>query len=386
MKKNIIFILLLLFAVNSVFCQSTRPIAAVKNTTGIVKLQKASNGKLGMVKIGTLLFNGDRLFTEKFGMVAILFIDGSLLKVKELSDVTLNTTAIGEGKIDTKVDLPLGEVWTKVTRRESKFEIHTPSSVASVKGTEFAVNVDQSGNSSLMVFQGNVEFRNDMGSVLVKQNRTSSAKVGEPPLEPVKMSTQQKKSDKSFDIPKESKWNLKIDLKESQQAAGTPFGVEVSALDSASQMLDSKCTTDIAISSDNPKVLFSLDNKNWSEEINTTLNKGKLKYFAKYSLEGDITLSVFGSQCSSVKVSVSVYKSEDQKNREKAKILKILKDAGVEGLDELEYTGSSLRVDFDLENILDRIISGDLVIDKYDVDEDKAGEKKIAVKIKPAEE
>ena len=129
----------------SAFSAPKRPIAAVKEVTGIVKLKSADSNERKTLTVGTLLYDGDRLTTQRAAMAAVLFTDGSLLKINDLSDVTLNVTPTKDGQLNAKVDLPLGQLWAKVTRRESEFQVETPSSVASVKGTEFSVFVDEDG-------------------------------------------------------------------------------------------------------------------------------------------------------------------------------------------------------------------------------------------------
>jgi hypothetical protein len=53
--------------------------------------------------------------------------------------------------------------------------VQTPSGVAAVKGTVFVVRVDAQGNTTVLTFEGAVDFFNDAGLVSVERGRKVSA-------------------------------------------------------------------------------------------------------------------------------------------------------------------------------------------------------------------
>ena len=364
------------------FSAPKRPIAAVKEVTGIVKLKSTDSNERKTLTIGTLLYDGDRLTTQRAAMAAILFTDGSLLKINDLSDVTLNVTPAKNGELDAKVDIPLGQLWAKVTRRDTKFQVETPSSVASVKGTEFSVFVDQDGSSSLFVFNGLVEFGNDINRVLVKKNQKSTAMKNVAPSEPSKMDKEEKKIDDNFQEPQSSNWRLEIEAPGEQQSMNQPFGINLKAVNPNSGAKDFTCKTQIVFSSTTSGAQFSLDGNTWSNELTTNLSAGELNIFGKARSDGDFVVSVAGTNCTPDKATVGIIKTNRQKNIEGDKIDALIKNAGIEGLEGLNFKSGDSPSGMSLDQILEKIESGDLIIDNLEIVTNPDGSKNVSIKLK----
>lgn len=121
---------------------------------------------------------GDTIKTLK-GSVLVRFADGSVLRLE--NDTTLIFNRLSQfgksGMTDTGLRLEKGRVSTKVEplrENGSRYEISTPSAVAAVRGTEFRVEVNNSG-SSLEVTDGKVSFTSSEGSVLVTEGHGAQA-------------------------------------------------------------------------------------------------------------------------------------------------------------------------------------------------------------------
>lgn len=80
-------------------------------------------------------------------------------------------------------DLAAGKVWVRVVRAlapASRFEIETPTAVASICGTIFSVSVDGEGNSAVSVFEGKVRVRDPRKELEVAAGRVAEVtKTGE---------------------------------------------------------------------------------------------------------------------------------------------------------------------------------------------------------------
>ena len=366
----------------SAFSAPKRPIAAVKEVTGIVKLKSADSNERKTLTVGTLLYDGDRLTTQRAAMAAVLFTDGSLLKINDLSDVTLNVTPTKDGQLNAKVDLPLGQLWAKVTRRESEFQVETPSSVASVKGTEFSVFVDEDGSSSLFVFSGLVEFGNDINRVMVKKNQKSTAMKNVAPSEPTKMDKEEKQIDDNFQEPQSSNWRLELEVPDEQQSMNQPFGINVKAVNPSTGAKDFTCKTQVVFSSTTSGAQYSLDGNTWSNELTASLNAGELNIFGKARSDGDFVISAAGTNCTPDKAAVGVIKTNRQKNVEADKIDALIQNAGIEGLEGLSFKSGDSPSGMSLEQILDKIESGDLVIDNLEIVTNPDGSKNVSLKLK----
>ena len=101
--------------------------------------ETAANAKAGVkLPIGSQLTTGQ-------GSVSVLFADGSSMLLESDSQLVLDTLSHFEsnGMVDSTVRLNRGTVKTRVIKREprSQFRTITPSAVASVRGTEYRVNV-----------------------------------------------------------------------------------------------------------------------------------------------------------------------------------------------------------------------------------------------------
>ncbi len=114
------------------------------------------NLQISPALVGDQLFNGDELETKNESYAAVKFADqSSVLKLFPNSILNINTVQ-EKGKTNKKSILKIGELWAKVEKGTGKFEIETSTTVASVKGTNFLMNVTEEGLTNLYSFEGEV--------------------------------------------------------------------------------------------------------------------------------------------------------------------------------------------------------------------------------------
>ena len=181
---NIIFILILLlaFTANSIAAEK---IAVVVKVKGTVALQKGGNNASGAkLKRGYRLENGDKLVTGKKGYVAIRFIDdASTVRIRA------NSTCIIRGKKEQNkvlknIYLEVGTILARVTKQKGKFEISTPTSVASVKGTGWITDQKPQnigGKTFYHGLDGIVEISNSAGKALLHADETGEVEPNKAP-------------------------------------------------------------------------------------------------------------------------------------------------------------------------------------------------------------
>lgn len=77
----------------------------------------------------------------------------------------------------------------KKIKGRTKFDSKTPTSTTGVRGTEYVIDVEDDGTTTLIVFDGEVEFSDKEGkkSVIVGKNQQSVCKPGDLPTEPVQI-------------------------------------------------------------------------------------------------------------------------------------------------------------------------------------------------------
>jgi len=140
---------------------TSKAIALTLKVEGSVTLIKAKTTKKMPLRFGTPLDDGDKSLTGEDGAVVLVFAD-------DKSQITLrpNTQATIEGKRDQqsnitkRVSMEVGRLFAKVEKQRGSLEIATPTSVASVKGTECWVVVLEDGTTEVYTIEGIVELLN----------------------------------------------------------------------------------------------------------------------------------------------------------------------------------------------------------------------------------
>ena len=115
---------------------------------------------------GELLASGDVVKSSANGRAVLTFFDGSTLTVDTGSIVKVATlNRLPNGGIQLTIEQTLGRTWASVAKLktpDSKFEIKTPTSTASVRGTAFETIVVQNPDGST-----SVTFKADDGELAV---------------------------------------------------------------------------------------------------------------------------------------------------------------------------------------------------------------------------
>ncbi len=117
---------------------------------------------------------GDKIITGESSSAMLRFADGSELLLGSQSELIFDVlTQWGRtGMVDSRMRLLKGSAEGRVNKLQgskSKFEVHTPSAVATVRGTEFRVRVgkDNSSVSFNEVSEGKVQVANNAAASLV---------------------------------------------------------------------------------------------------------------------------------------------------------------------------------------------------------------------------
>jgi hypothetical protein len=126
------------------------------------------------------LEEGDRVVVGDGGSAEVALDGAGLITVRESSDFKLEKTAKGESSFF----LAAGSLLAKIQKLgERRLRVRTPTAVASVRGTEFGVEVD-GDNSHVGVFdQGKVEVTGSAGGApeLLISNQETSIPKGQAP-------------------------------------------------------------------------------------------------------------------------------------------------------------------------------------------------------------
>jgi hypothetical protein len=168
-KISIAFILVLAFTATSMAAET---IAVVLKVKGKVSIARGSQATSITLKRGSRLENGDKLKTDKNSYAAVRFIDdASLLRIRANSICTIKGKK-EKNQVIKNVFLEVGTILAKVTKQRGKFEISTPTSVASVKGTEWMTEQRYNGGTFYYGLEGVTEITNDAGTALLHADET----------------------------------------------------------------------------------------------------------------------------------------------------------------------------------------------------------------------
>ena len=108
---------------------------------------------------GLSLLSGDRVRTGQRSLAVVKFLDNSIVRVRELSELTLVTETSGSG-ILRNVGLTKGGYGFEVRKQQNdQFRLTSPTSVASIRGTKGKFSGGM-GSDTLIVTEGLVNLRN----------------------------------------------------------------------------------------------------------------------------------------------------------------------------------------------------------------------------------
>ncbi len=129
-------------------------IAVTTKVKGEVELMRVGKKNFIELKPGNILDDGDKIRTGRSGFTSLIFIDDkSTLKLKENSEVVVNGQRTA-ASISKKINLDGGIVRATIKKQNIDFVIQTPTSVASVKGTDFWLLSDLDGGDQIIGLEG----------------------------------------------------------------------------------------------------------------------------------------------------------------------------------------------------------------------------------------
>lgn len=151
------------------------PIAIVLKVKGELNLIR--NNKNLACPVGTMLENNDILRTDSNSLALIKLVDNSS-KLRLFSNSELVIKAEQDNNaLDKNLDLEAGSILSTVNNKiAGKYSVSTTSTIASVRGTEFLVEL-KDGITKVTGFSGRVEVENRKSKekVLVTKGNTASS-------------------------------------------------------------------------------------------------------------------------------------------------------------------------------------------------------------------
>ena len=127
---------------------------------GRVEMSNGASGEYKPASGGMPVQSGDRVKTFNDSSCNLELDDGSLIFVGENTEMSADLLSISADKHSSKFSLFLGRVIANIAKtKNTKMEIHSPTAVAAVRGTEFAVEATAE-KTDVGVFSGQIGVKN----------------------------------------------------------------------------------------------------------------------------------------------------------------------------------------------------------------------------------
>jgi hypothetical protein len=161
-----VFITTLLFAAAFSLWAQSGACAVIIKMKGAVTWQEQGSGNWQNAAQGQLLNSGTLIKTGDDGLAMVKFLkDKSMMRMKPKTVLSIKEPAGDENK---EIGVSVGGVLFNIQKndKQGKFQVQTPTSVATVQGTKFWVIVEQDGKTVVVGIEDMVELLN-----LVSGNR-----------------------------------------------------------------------------------------------------------------------------------------------------------------------------------------------------------------------
>ncbi|RKX80010.1 MAG: hypothetical protein DRP57_13425, partial [Spirochaetes bacterium] len=132
-------------------------------------------------KILQKLYEKDRVKTFKRSRAAILLRDETQLRLNSNAELVIRRLKKKSNK-SSILELVKGEGWFRTKNPNSKLEVHTPTVTAAIRGSEINLQLGKDGRTIMTVLEGNIDFYNNYGSIVVMPGEEATALPGKAPV------------------------------------------------------------------------------------------------------------------------------------------------------------------------------------------------------------
>ena len=159
--------------------QEDNHVALIYKINGTLEYRADSDQDWSEAKEQMSLYDGNQLRTGTGDKAMIIYLSGTRVLINENTIVEVQGSA--EQGAEKKTSLILGEIFNQV-KSGDKYQVETPSSVASVRGTQFNAQTDGDLDTYLGM-EGLVEVMNDFGQVLLGELQMTTVQKGQAPAD-----------------------------------------------------------------------------------------------------------------------------------------------------------------------------------------------------------
>ena len=317
-------LLFLFICCSIVFSANAKVVAAISTLKGLVMVKPVGSRKYIPAYKGQMLKNGEWVKTKEGVFVAIVFLDGSNIKIQQQTEIKISSYRMTAKDLKTNLEMSKGQAWSNVADQGAggEFTITTPTAVASVKGTEFDLKYDiERGETTLIVFDGEVEFAGELGKILAGAMTSSKDGGAVQKLTPDDLPSWQNKTDPGI------AFKLKPG-KLGKQQTGKIIKVGIQVLNAKSKAFKNSFSGTATVNSQSSELRVSTDGSNWSSSVDVSINGGRGVLQVKSSRQGKSKIIVNAENAESKIIGFEYYQTKAQKRASKGKLASIASKKG----------------------------------------------------------
>ena len=357
-------LLILLFCISFIFSANAKVVAAISTMKGLVLVKPVGSRKYIPAYKGQMLKNGEWLKTKDGVFVAIVFLDGSNIKIQQTTEVKITSYRMTAKELKTNLDMSKGQAWRDVARQGAggEFQITTPTAVASVKGTEFDLEYDiENGETTLIVLEGSVEFAGELGTILAGAMESSKNGGAKTKLNPEDLPSWQNKTDPDLTF------KLKPD-KIGRQKIESVIKVNIQILNAKSKIFNDSFSGVVTVESRSSDLVVTADGSSWTSSVDVNINRGRGVVQVKSFRQGKAEIIVNSDNAESKILSFEYYQSKTQKRASQNKLASLAAKKGNNKLSKLLQEKSLLKSQVtggvgNVSEVLQKLETGELELD-----------------------
>jgi len=296
-------------------------VATVININGRLDYRENETAAWKPAKKLDALYQGYQLRTQT-GNKAMIIYNATharvLINENTQIEVQAQVSRPGGKPSGDRTKLMMGQVYSKL--KSGNYEVETPSSVASVRGTEFDARYDiQTDTATYLVLESTVELMNQLGSVLLNQYQTANVQRNNQPGSPQQLSRNSALNLVKWTDGVEPRWRLNMVPEGGDtHEAGTTFTIGLALLNAKTLNLDSSGSFELkSFAAGSDIIEFSTDNgKTWSGAPRVRLLNGLASLRARVKNEGAVDITAEADNAEPAVRTITIAKAKDRKQIE----------------------------------------------------------------------
>ena len=383
--RSIKLLVCLAVSFSLVFSAGAKVVAAISTLKGAVMIKPFGSRKYIPAYKGQMLKSGEWLKTKDGVFVAIVFLDGSNIKIQQETEVKISSYRMTAKELKTNLEMTKGQAWSNVADQGSggQFTIKTPTAVASVKGTEFDLAYDlENDETTLIVLAGEVEFAGELGTILA--GAMESSKDGGPS---VKISDEEIPSWQNNTDPN---WAFKLKTdKIAKQQVDKIIKVNIQIINAKNKKFDNSFTGEASVVSQSNDLMVSSDGSSWSSSADISINSGRGVAQVKSSRQGEFEIIVNADNSESQSLSFKYYQTKSQKRASQDKLSAFAQKKGKGKLSEMIKNKVLLKSQVtmgsgNIGDVLQKLETGEYELEgEPDIVDNGDGTVTVKLKVKP---